>query len=351
MWSADANDSKCLEGYSSLVDKDQTSKGDFLKDYDSNCTSNGIIKCPYITSYSVGDKEAIRVANGIIDLPSWRAMLLSLASIGSKVTELQIHSCTLSSQHLQDLGKAMNKHGLLKSLRIQYSEIFSPQDDIAAKIAAIRALLSDAANVEYISLKAVDLSDEIVKGIASAFTENFRLTGLNLSGNNLSDETCSTLLTSIRCNPNYKAVNLSNNNTDGTATAFAIINQYIGSVATGSEDGIIKANTKTLTEKNKAIKDLNKKRKKAGQPEFAEYPALPEFAKQIDGKSWFFNRGMECIDLTSSPFSDPVLTDMMKLLDTLPVSLVEESKLKLVFSSGSTSTTELGKYQNLIEFL
>ena len=350
MWTAEANDIKLLDSYATQVEKDVNTKGDFLKDYEGNCQANGIIKCPYITSYVVGDKEGVRIANGVIDLPSWRAMLLSVTSVGSKVVEVQVHSCTLTPQHLLDLSKAAIKYGLLKSLRIQFSEVHSPsQHDEASIIAAIRSLLSDSTNLEYISLKSINITNEIAKGIASAFTENFRLVSVNLSQNNLSDEACAALMTNVKLNPNYKAFNLSGNAIVGTGTLFAIVNQYIGSLPSGTEDAVIKANTKLINDKNKGIKDVNKKRKKAGLPEFNEFPALPEFTKPVDGKPWFTNRSVEYVDLSDCGFTTEIFQALITFLGSVPPALVSDSKLKIILSRIPDSNVDYSAFQNLFD--
>lgn len=356
MWTSEVNDPKALEGFAALLDKEQPSKGDFAKDYSSFCEGNNIIRCPYITSYLVdGDanREGVRIANAIVDLPSWRAFLLAITAVGSKVFEVQIHSSSLTPTHLQDLSKALSKHGLAKSLKIQYSQLYSSSDDPAAVIAALKALFIESTNLEFISLKNNNLTDDLVKGFAPALTENYRLTGLNLSQNNLSDEAAAAVLQAIKFNPNYRVINLSDNVITGINTINTIANQFIGMLSTATEDGAIKANTKALNDRNKAVKDVNKKRKKANLPEFNEFANFPEFTKAYEGKTQYFaNRVVEYLDLTGNPLQSNDITSLATAISSLPASILPDVKLKILLNPIlDVDEASIDKIRSFIEFL
>eukprot|EP01040_Poterioochromonas_malhamensis_P001350 gene1350-1431_t len=356
MWTTEVNDIKILENFVSLIDKDQApTKGDFSKDYNSFCEGNGIIRCPYITSYLVdGDnnKEGIRIANGIIDLPSWRAFLLALVTAGSKIFEVQIHSCSLSPAHLQDLGKALSKHGLAKSLKIQYSELFQSSDDPATVVSSIKSIFSEATNLEYISLKNNQLTDDIIKGFAPALTENYRLTTVNLSQNNLSDDAATAVLQAVKFNPNYRIIILSDNAISGSGVFNAVLTQYIGALNTPNEDAAIKANTKSLNDRNKAVKDLNKKRKKANLLEFNEFPAFPEFTKAYEGKTQYFaNRMLEYLDLTGNPLEAAELVNLSNGVSNLPANTLPDVKIKVLLNPIDADEASVDKIRSFTEFL
>jgi hypothetical protein len=342
MWTADANDVKCLESYPSLIEKDQQTKGSFEKDYVSYCESNSIIKCPYISGYTItgSDNEGVRVSNCLLDLPNWRSMLLSLCTSGSKVMEVSIHACRLSLQHIDDLTKALLKSGLLKSLKIQFTDIFSQNDGPSSVISTLKALLNDSTNLEYLSLKGTNLSDEIVTGFSPALTENFRLCGLNLSSNFITSDGCTNLLTAIKMNTSLRVLNFSENLITNPVSVTTIINQSFCSAPTGTEDGIIKANMKIIAEKNKAIKEINKKRKKAGLAEFAEIPALPDLMKAVEGKNWFVNRTLECVDLSANNITADDQKQFIPVLGSIPSSLLTESNLKVFLDNKDPTLVE-----------
>ena len=333
MWEYDKIDPKLLDSYPTLIEKDNASKGDFEKDFSSFCETNSIVKCPYIRSYPIQDKEGIRIANAVVDLPNWRAMLLAAGSLNSKVIEIAVHQCTLTPVHLVDLAKVLVKMGTIKSVKLQFSKIFNESTDINEVSAALKALLQDATSLEYLSLKGLDITDDILASILPSLTENYKLVGLNLSSNGITDQAAASIFPAIKYNPNYKAINLSSNSIQGELTLKSIGDIYLGSLSTPNDDAAIKANTKLVADKNKAIKDNNKKRKKAGYADITEVAALPELVRTVDGKQWLSNRVLEFIDLSENSVTRDNLNSWSTSLSSLPPTLVDAANTRIIIGT------------------
>lgn len=216
MWSFEQNGEEFLSQFSVLLDKDSNSVGSFQTDYVSICEQNKVVPCPYIKSFVVNDgKEQIKVANGMVDLPSWRAMLLACACINSKVVDIYVHSCQITPQHVIDLSKALERMSICTVVRFQYLYLLITPETTPLWIDALKSLFSDTCCLEYISFKGCRFGSEILQGAVSALSTNYKLRSLNLADNLLNNDVVMELLKAIKLKTNINEICLSNNQIKG----------------------------------------------------------------------------------------------------------------------------------------
>jgi hypothetical protein len=147
------------------------------------------------------------------------------------------------------------------------------------------------------------MGNEIITGAVSALSNNYKLRSLNLSDNLLTDDTVIELFKAIKLKTNINEVCFSNNQLFGAF--LPLLTQFFTGVEVLPEDeATVKSNAKLLTEKNKAIKDMNKKRKKANLPDVPECTPSGECITKGEGKgakSVFCNRNFGMLDFSNNP--------------------------------------------------
>jgi hypothetical protein len=307
MWSFEVNSNSLFDNFAAAVETDTPSKGTWNDDYAAMCERYKVVACPFVKSTTISEgKESCKVVNCIVDLSSWRAMLLACCTTGSKVIDVSVHGCRLEAQHLQDLALALKKMGTAQSLRLQYLNWPESNEQggnalsgtNAAQLQdAFVALFNDATGLEYISLKGNDFTDEFMAPIIPALAQNFRLTGLNLSFNKLSDASFQIFVKAVRYCTNIKIVSFEANAVTGSGLA-VLADLLNGTEVSTEDDAAIKANGKVFGDKNKAIKELNKKRKKANQPELKEIPNILECTVKREKTMYIANRTLKRVDIS-----------------------------------------------------
>jgi len=237
----------------------------------------------------------------MVDLSSWRAMLLAACCVGSKVKEISVHNCHIEPIFLQDLATALRKLGTCPILRLHYMRFdFSKSAEFQTGFVG---LMSDLTCLEHLSLKGNRLTDDFVAPLISALAENFKLTCLNLSTNDLTDSAVDQLVRSIRFSTNLKRLSLSANLLNGSCLP-TLSSILIGTEVSPEDEAKLKLIGKLVADKNKAIKDLNKKRKKSGAPEVAEVSLSQDCCVKRDGKLVALNRSLAAVDLSRNPLLD-----------------------------------------------
>lgn len=325
-WTFESNPDSSLGSFASLLEKDTNTKGSFSEDYQSFCKDNKILPCPYITAVAVNStQECCRVQNGIIDLSSWRAMLLAASTVGSKVVEISVHSCQITAQHLLDLAKALEKMGSCPIVKLQYLYLLITEETTAAFSESLRSLFSDATCVEYLSLKGSRFGSSVLQSSVSALSNNYKLRCLNLSDNDLNDDVVVELFKSIKMRTNLNEISLAHNCLTGRSLS-SLTSLFNGSELSAEDEAAVKSAAKALGDKNKAIKEANKKRKKAGYPEVAECSPSSEVVTSKDKKSYLTNRFFNLIDLSFNPLDDSdSLSSFYSALESSPSSAVSNS--------------------------
>lgn len=310
MWKSDINNDNSIN-FSSEIAKDIATKGNFNEDYNVFCKQFSIIPCPYIKEsiYSNSDGNdinVIKISSTIIDISSWRAMLLAISTIGSKITEIIVYDVCLSGQHINDLKTAIDKIGYFPVIKLEYitcktpeGEELLPQSPNSSLYESLQILLNGTVSIDYISLKGTKLGDDFIIGCKNSIQNNLTLQALNLNDTNITNDGLKELFTYLRVNPNLKQLSLSRNK-NLTVSSLEIISSFLISsiTATPEEENIFKDFTKVIGDRNKAIKDKNKARKKANLPDLIELNNPPDRFFNINGEKKAINKLLTTIDFS-----------------------------------------------------
>lgn len=324
------NPDNSIDPFNTILEKDSLSKGRFWDDFLGFCEVYEITRCPAVSVQSSpadAGQEIVRIVNSEIDLSTWRAVLLALSCIGSKVVELYIHNSKVSAQQLIELSTALNKITTLRTLKLQFID-FNLQENESLIADAFKSLLSDSCGLSLLSVVNCELTDTVGQAIAAILSSNFLINGLNLSNNLFTDETLKQILTALRYTTNVKHLVMRNNALEGNVLIH-LIPQLLPGEVSSTDDSIIKANVKIIADKNKAIKDQNKKRKKAGYVELAEV-SPPDLIQKVGKTSVFCNATLETLDLACNPaIKASALVEVAKLLQGADAEAVAKIPLKL----------------------
>jgi len=324
-WSSSLNDSG--SSFIAEMGKDVPSAGSFQEDYlNAARTLKLITPCPFVTAIpsplllyqassssedqdqSIPEKTVVRVSNCVVDLGSWRAILLAMSTMGSKIRELTCHGVQLGSEHLADLMVAVEKMNSLTAFNLEFvafAEGDASSECNAALLASIQQILSGGVAIENISLKGCKLGDAFVSQSSSLLQSNLYLQTLNLSDNELSDVGATDLLLSLRMNPTLREITLSKNKLGLSgpgifSAAFAALMTGSGPPAGADEDAFAKTLAKTVADRNKAIKDINKK-KKLNPPIPDLPPPETRVFKGEGGINLIINKTLTIFDLSNNP--------------------------------------------------
>jgi hypothetical protein len=325
MWTSHVNNDDTIGQFTAALDKDVTSKGDFNSDLDNFCSLYNVIKCPFITYEN--NSDTIRIFNAMIDISNWRVMLLAMSTLGTKVKGLFLHNCQLTPQHLSDLTPALVKAGTLKSVKIQYSTF----ETNAGLGEALKNFLTDSTQVEYLSLKGCHLGDAAVSSMLASLSTNFKINSLNLSENDLTDEAVAVAIQGLRLLGTFRAISFANNPITSLGVN-SFLNLLVGVPSSPQVDLEIKAQVKLLADKNKAIKDLNKKRKKAGLQEIVEFGLMPECVKVVGGSSILANTNILAVDFVKIELTSEGLESIVGNLSESKGISISEVETRLFFS-------------------
>ena len=299
-WSDTINLEKNVDLISELG-KDTTSKGSFTEDYEAFSLAADIVPCNRFDCLQEG--AVVRLANTTIDIASWRCMLLAIAMAGSPIKELSIHACELSVDHIADLVTTLEKVGSLDVLKLDFLKLrlSAEQEGADAGRSLLSVLSSEKFAIKYLSLRG-SLGDDFVssEGFYTALAENVALQSLNLAANALSDASVSTICRALRVNAAIAEVSLAQNACTG-AFLPDLASLLTGIEATPEEDAAWKNVAKLVGDKNKAVKDANKSRKKKGYPDLEEVSAPAERLVKVDDTSYIANRTLRALDLSFCP--------------------------------------------------
>lgn len=304
MWSFEINANNLIDNFTVVVETDTVSRGSWQLDYEAFCDKFKVVRCPFIKSAVVSnDKESCRILNGMIDISSWRAMLLACCTSGSKVIEISVHGARLEPQHLLDLSAALRKMGSCQSLKLQYLDWQNGSglndENIAQYQEAFNSVLSDATCIEYLSLKGNDFSDDFVAPLLTSLAQNFKLGTLNLANNRLTDQSLRLFWKSVRVTTNIRAVSFESNRVTGESLSL-LGELFLGSEFNAEDDATTKANAKLVGERNKQIKEANKKRKKANQPELKEITPSLDCSVKKEKTLLHANRSLRRVDFSNN---------------------------------------------------
>ena len=311
IWSSAVN-SDNLVAPGELAKETQT-KGTFQDDYNTFCSQFNVVACSMhikSTNYENDSESTLnvcRISNCCIDLSNWRCALLACSTIGSKINEIHIHNAKITANHLEDLIVVIEKMGILSKLRIEYltleSALGNETDVDPAEIEmkeSLKNLLSgNVAMIENISLKGNKFGDNYISSCLPAIQSNLVLKSLNLSDNHLTNDVCVYIFKMLRLNVALSELILSKNKIDEDFSFNDLSTLSLGSPATGDDDAWFKGLTKAIGDRNKNIKEFNKKRKKSGQADINELPNFENRIFKVDKDSnILINKVVSFIDLS-----------------------------------------------------
>jgi hypothetical protein len=297
MWDA-SNSSDAITSFQDELKKDIETNGSWDLDYAAICEKFKIVKCPFFRF----DNSVCRIQNCIIDLPSWRCMLLAVPSSSSRSIEISVHNCQLSAQHISDLADTMVKsENGFKVTKLEYLKFINEENKLEC-LEALSPLFTSNIKLDFLSLRGNFFGDSLILQNLASLYSNFTLKSLNLSDNKISDDGAVALFRVLRINTALLELSLSKNDISGAKSLEIFSSLLLGSAVTTEDETIMKTNSKVLTENNKKIKDLNKKRKKNGLTDLPEI-LIPkkEQAQKVDGRSTLCNRNILALDLSLNP--------------------------------------------------
>ena len=295
MWDESINPDTAIANFAGELSKEIVSKGSFEIDYTETCTKYGCVPCPFVQVTN----GVCKVSNCIIDISSWRAMLLvaMTATPTLNISSLIVHNCRLNPQHMQDCATALTDKGM-KYIKFDYLELSDESKQ------ALNVFLVPEVKVEYLSIRGCGLTDTIITNNITALQSNFYLEGLNLSQNEITDVGATSLFSALRSNIALKEISLGKNKITGEGCMDLLTSLLVGSPSTKEDDDANKAVAKALGDFNKKIKDANKKRKKEKLPDLPEQPGpTKERTIKVDGQMTLANRSLTVVDLMQNPLN------------------------------------------------
>lgn len=296
-WTYDLNPSNRIPDFAAELAKDMKNfKGLWSEDFTEYCKLYGILPYPNFQYGDIGSDQAfLRIANGQVDLSSWRAAMLTIGTVGSKISEISLHNVIISPQQLKDLSLTLAKQRYLSVLKLEYITLDSSHST-ADYIEALRSLFTSEIDIDYLSFRGSKLGDVIVSAISQDLASSFTIRALNLSDNSLSDAAASAIVTSLYTNSGLEHICLSRNFIVGDFLRF-LPPILLGSVSTTDQINAWKLMSKKIGERSKKVKDLNKKRRKLGLPDIEELN-VPERIAKFEGQQAIANRVLSSIDIS-----------------------------------------------------
>ena len=279
--------------------------------YKGVCERKGLTcHASYVLSNST-----LRLQNIVIDLSSWRCMLLAVSIAVPNITEISLHNCKICPDRISDLIYTLVQCETgIKALRLEYL-YFDNDDEKVECFKALDPLFGSDVKLEYLSLRGCFLSNELMIRNASSLQSNVSLKVLNLSSNELSDAGATVLFKALRVNVSLRELSIGRNKLKGYSSLDALLSLLIGSPFTLEDDAVMKAMTRVLTEMNKKTKDANKKRRKSGLAEVTDlFITKRDPSQKINGQNIICNRNLMTLDMSGNNFDSDTLSDHLECL-------------------------------------
>jgi Leucine Rich repeat len=303
MWDHTANMDSMISNFKEELNEQSRSspvEGSWELNYRGVCDKLNTTGCPFF----IADKSNLRVQNCIVDLSSWRCMLLALTVSIPNITEISLHNCRLSAQHIVDLVCTLiqSEKGP-KMLRLEYLH-FENDDERAECFRAMDHLFTSDVKLEFLSLRGNSLTDDFFIRNAPSLQSNINLKVLNLSCNEITDLGATAIFRSLRVNMTLKELSVAKNKITGNQSFEIFSLLFLGSPFTTEDEAVMKTMTRLLTETNKKIKEVNKKRRKSNLPESPDF-VVPrrDPSQKINGQSIICNRSLIALDMSYNPLN------------------------------------------------
>lgn len=302
MWTSESNTS-IYPQFISELGKLQ-SKGSFHNDYLECCRLQRLIPCPFITIEEVEESVYIcKLMNCIIDSGSWRAMLVACSTIGNSIIEIYLHNVRVTSHFIDDLSQLFKSNETtIQCLKLEYLDI---SGDVNLFVTSLKNLISNSTGLRYLSLSGLGLTDQHLSELLLPIRNHFTLEGLNLYYNQITDIGFQLIVNILPFAIHLNSISLKHNRLTGQSLQ-TLLQLYFGYNINGNHEieNEIKAITKLINDRNKSIKDYNRKLKKdtSNNKLLYELSDLEQLNNRIiktsDGQNLVYNYSLRLIDLS-----------------------------------------------------
>jgi hypothetical protein len=365
MWNCDTNSSATYPQFHNEIGKYPT-KGSWKQDYEHYCQQQHLIPCPFIKIEQILTSETktltiCKVMNCLIDIGSWRAMLVACSTIGNTIIEIYIHNVRLTSQHLQDLGilfKSLSSTTeSIQCLKLNYIEVIDEDPEVFFSSTLKQFLSLNSIGLKYLSLVGNQIHDQILTELLIPLRNHSTLLGINLNQNQITDQGFISLLGMLPYALQLNAISCKANHLTGHSLT-QLLQLFHGYTVTTDGENEIKALNKLVQERNKSIKDMNKRIKKelkdaagggGGGTSLNELNELEPVSNRVvktQESSLIFNHSLRFLDLS---WNETITAeDLLSFQDHAMIAL--SSSLSHPSSPRSTSPTkDVGKQSSHLE--
>lgn len=298
------NDGIVVHILEEVVKEENKSCGNPFQDYNQICERLNIVPCPFVRFSERDGTRSCKIMNCILDVPSFRAALITLAVADKPFTELVFHGVQLRSENFVDIKTVLEKrHGMLSIVKFDYSTF--PESSFSQVVSVM------SSGPLYISLRACGLDDNFLSLLAESLGANPFLQAINLSENLFTDEGVNTIFHALMFNVAVKHITLKRNNLSGSCLD-SLKALLIARTCTPDDLTEMKHLAKAFADRNKALKDVNKARKAAGQPDILEVNAPESRIFKIGPEQFIANRSMAFVDLSFNSFAVESIRSMLE---------------------------------------
>ncbi len=279
-----------------------------------------------------------RMSNCIVDDANWKAALLACSTVGSVVREIVIQRCQLQSSYLSDLAVVIEKMGSLMSLKLEYCTWEGARERVGEYKEGMKQLMGAAVTIEYLSLRGNKLGDSFLTELLSpSLSSCLSIKALNISDNSITESSLSSILSILRFNTSLEWINASNNNIS-ILPSDSLSSLLLSSLITTDDETNNKLLLGKITDRNKAIKELNKKRKKGGLAELAELAPKAACVIKIGTENRVINQSLSILDVSNNPLDLSLFSSsIIKLRDNYTAA--PEAVIKACQIDSSITTT------------
>lgn len=316
-WNSEINISSQLGDFKSDIGKDIASLGSWEQDFNHICKKHGIIPSPFV-SLSIDEasgKCSCCIMNCEVDLGSWRAALLAANCTGTSVHEYKFINLKLTPQHVFDFVTALEKSSLCEIVKFDYIVM---DGDASSMVSAWKALIAAVGNgVTYLSLKGNNIDDDLISNFKSELQNSLSLRFVNFAENRIADAGLSCITQSWLLHPTLQSISLRNNHLTASSLSESLRGLIFGKVPSPEEEAEMKTMVKAVNDRNKQIKDTNKKRKKQGLTELEDIPSPSTRLVKIEsGETLLVNRSSVMIDISRNALASAGLAAFLRTLVT-----------------------------------
>ena len=256
--------------------------------------------------------------------------MLALNTVGSTVLELCVCNVSLTCQHLLDLAALLERGAGLTVLKLDYVTVVdsSSPEQVTAAYKSLFSLSSSSGSssvVSYISLRGDSLDDSFIAAVRADLLTHLTLCALNLAENRVSDAGAHELMRALTLAPTLRFVSLKRNpGITGQCLCVAspspsrscVAGCTTGTRVSAEEDADFKNILRAVAERNKLLKEVNKRRKKAGVAELEEFSVAALTARQgrseAAGENTLFNQSGVFVDLSFNDIPAEYITQMLQ---------------------------------------